>query len=97
MKGEKKMAYKLFEELSTCNLNEIAEEDVKTIINDLENELYRRKNAECREAIENFRQAFTRLEDLGITVLYDCSNYIDNDCDLTCISLYNGHNLAFDY
>lgn len=91
------MVYKLFEELSTCDLNEIAEEDVKTIINDLENELYRRKNAECREAIENFRQAFTKLEELGVRVFYDCSDYDSYDDDLTCVPIYNGHNLTFDY
>lgn len=90
------MAYEMFDELSTCDLDEIAEEDVKTIIRDLENELYHRKNAKCHEAIENFKQALARLEDLGVTVLYDCSDYID-DYDLTCVPICNGYYLSFDY
>lgn len=87
------MAYELFEELSTCNLNEIAVEDITTIIKDLEYELRRRKYVECEEAIENFREALSKLDDLGVRVLYDCS-----DCDdETCVTLYNNYNLAFDY
>jgi len=87
------MAYELFEELSTCNLEEIAKEDITTMIKDLEYELTRRKNIECEEAIKNFKQALSRLDILGVRVLYDCS---DSD-DETCVPLYNGYNLTFDY
>jgi predicted HAD superfamily phosphohydrolase YqeG len=90
------MAYEMFEELSTCNLDEINKEDITTIINDLQNELYRRKNAKYREAIENFKQAFAELEELGIRVFYDCSDYADN-YDLTCVPICNGYYLGFDY
>ena len=90
------MAYELFEELSTCNLEEIAEEDITTIIKDLKHELIRRKDIECNEAIENFRQALARLEVLEVGVFYDCSDY-DDSGDLTCVPIYNGYNLTFDY
>lgn len=87
------MAYELFEELSTCDLEEIAKEDIEKILKDLENEIYRRKNAEVYEAIENFKQAFAKLEELGVRVLYDCSDYDD----LTCVSLHCDYYLNFDY
>ena len=90
------MAYDMFEMLSTCNLEEIAKEDITTIIKDLEYELRRRKDIECEEAIENFREALSKLEVLGIRAFYDCSDY-DDGGDLTCVPLYNGYNLTFDY
>lgn len=89
------MAYKLFEELSTCNLEEIAKEDIVTIITDLNHELQCRRDIECDKAIENFRQALAKLETLGIRVFYDCTDY-DNG-DLTYVPIYDGYNLTFDY
>lgn len=87
------MAYELFDELSTCDLEEIQKEDLEKIIEDCRGELYRRKNAECHEAIAKFREALTRLEELDVRVLYDCSCFDDD----TCASIYNGCNLTFDY
>jgi len=90
------MAYELFEELSTCDLDEIEKEDLEKIIGDCKRELTRRKDAECHEAIAKFKEALTKLEELDVTVLYDCSDYDDVD-DLTHVSIYNGYNLTFDY
>jgi len=90
------MRYELFEELSTCNLEEIAKEDIEKVIEDLKGELYRRRDIECEKAIENFREALSKLEVLGVRAFYDCSNY-DDGGDLTCVPLYDGYNLTFDY
>ena len=91
------MAYELFDELSTCNLDEIEKEDIEKIIRDLEGELYRRRDIQCEKAIENFREALSKLEVLGVRVFYDCSDYDYNGGDLTCVPLYDGYNLSFDY
>lgn len=46
------MAYELFDELSTCNLNEIAEKDLRQIQKDIEEEFKRRRYELMKQAIE---------------------------------------------
>lgn len=50
------MAYELFEDLSTHNLNEIAEEDLQQIIKDIRAELQNRKDEEKEKAIAEFKK-----------------------------------------
>ena len=91
------MAYELFEELSTCNLEEIEKEDLEKIIEDCQRVLSRRKDTECQEAIAKFKESLTELEELEVRVFYDCSDYDSYDDDLTRVPIYNCYNLTFDY
>ena len=71
------MAYELFEELSTCDLNEIYTEELEKIINDCQNELTCREKVIKKEAVEKFQEAFTTLMKLGVSVecLHDTKRF----------------------
>lgn len=62
------MAYELFEELSTCNLEEIEKEDLEKIIKDCQWELTRRERIIKIEAVSKFKEAFENLIELGVGV-----------------------------
>ena len=64
------MAYKLFEELSTCNLEEIAEEDLQKIMEDIHAEIKRRQYEQKKEAISKFKEAFNNLYNTGVTLSF---------------------------
>lgn len=62
------MAYELFEELSTCDLEEIEKEDLEKIITDCQWELTRRERIIKSEAVSKFKEAFENLIELGVGV-----------------------------
>lgn len=62
------MAYEMFEELSTCDLDEIEKEDLEKIIEDCRFELQRRDRAVKIEAVSKFKEAFENLIELGIGI-----------------------------
>jgi hypothetical protein len=62
------MAYELFDELSTCDLEEIAHEDLEKIIEDCQFELNRRKREVKREAVCKFKEAFENLVEAGVSI-----------------------------
>lgn len=61
------MAYELFEELSTCNLNEIAEEDLRQIQKDIAEEFKRRRYELRKQAEEELNVFIEKWEKEGIT------------------------------
>ena len=61
------MAYELFEELSTCNLDEIAEEDLRQIQKDIEEEFKRRRYELKKQAVEELNAFIEKWERVGIT------------------------------
>lgn len=69
--------YKMFEELSTCILEEIDTDDLKQILKDVSAELERRK---YDEVIDNFMNAYDELLQKGITLSYNNNgDFIDLD------------------
>lgn len=81
------MAYEMFEELSTCNLDEIEKEDIEKIIADCQWELTRRDRTIKLEAVSKFREAFTELIELGVEInftywsphdCYNCTTNVDD-------------------
>lgn len=60
--------YKMFEELSTCSLEEIYTEDLEQILEDVSAELERRK---YDEVIDNFVDAYYELLQKGVTLSYN--------------------------
>ena len=61
------MAYKLFEELSTYNLNEICEVDLRQIQKDIEEEFKRRRYELKKQAVEELNAFIEKWEKVGIT------------------------------
>jgi len=61
------MAYELFDELSTCNLNEICEVDLRQIQKDIEEEFKRRRYELKKQAIEELNAFIEKWEKVGIT------------------------------
>lgn len=61
------MAYELFEELSTCNLNEIVEEDLRQIQKDIAEEFKRRRCEIKKQAEEELNAFIEKWEKVGIT------------------------------
>ena len=61
------MAYKLFEELSTYNLDEICEVDLRQIQKDIEEEFKRRRYELKKQAIEELNAFIEKWEKVGIT------------------------------
>lgn len=61
------MAYKLFEELSTCNLNEICEVDLRQIQRDIAEEFKRRRCEIKKQAEEELNAFIEKWEKEGIT------------------------------
>lgn len=77
------MAYELFDELSTCDLDEIAKEDLEKIIEDCQWELTRRDKVVKLEAISKFREAFTELIESGVKINFTYwSNYDCHNCTI---------------
>ena len=74
------MAYELFEDLSTHNLDEIAKEDLEKIITDCQWELTRRERIIKMDAVSKFKEAFAELMEVGVKInftywsTYDCHN-----------------------
>jgi len=62
------MAYELFDELSTCSLEEIEKEDLEKIIEDCKWELQRRDRAVKIEAVSKFKESFENLIELGVSI-----------------------------
>ena len=62
------MADELFDELSTCDLEEIEKEDLEEIIEDCKCELQRRNRVVKNEAISKFKEALENLIELGIGI-----------------------------
>lgn len=62
------MAYEMFDELSTCDLDEIEREDLEKIIEDCKFELQRRDRAIKIEAVSKFKEAFKNLVELGVSI-----------------------------
>ncbi len=75
------MAYRLFDELSTCDLDEVCEEDLFQIKDDIEIELRNRRRAKQFEAIQGFKEAFEKLKEAEIylTVPIHC-----DECSCYC-------------
>ena len=61
------MAYKLFEELSTYNLDEICEVDLRQIQKDIEEEFKRRRYELKKQAVEELNTFIEKWEKVGIT------------------------------
>lgn len=74
------MAYELFDELSTCDIDEIAKEDLEKIITDCQWELTRRERIIKMDAVSKFKEAFAELMESGVKInftywsTYDCHN-----------------------
>lgn len=89
------MAYELFDELSTCDLDEIAIEDLEKIIEDCQWELTRRDRAIKNEAIAKFKEAFEELIDLDVKINFTYwSSYESHNCTT---NLDNIEDITFDY
>lgn len=76
------MAYELFDELSTYNLNEIAEEDLWQIQKDIEEEFKRRRYELKNQAVEELNAFIEKWEKVGITFETNWYNLKVNDFEI---------------